>query len=484
MSWCIRVEGLSKLYRIGADVQLVGTLYENLTEWMRTRVLKMPPADRGIVRRRHEHYVISESQIEDAPHGHFWALRDINFEVQQGDRVGIIGRNGSGKSTLLKILSRVTAPTEGDFRYRGRLVSLLEVGTGFHGELTGRENIFLNAQINGMTPRETKRKLDEMIEFSELAEHIDTPVKRYSSGMYMRLAFAVAAHLESEIMIVDEVLAVGDMSFQKKCSEKMLEVANAGRTVLFVSHNMEAIKNICNYGIELSHGRIVQHADRQGTTLESAQPSRGKVVTEIRSALEVTNDYLMSVHALVGNREWPDDNSAPSFDENVRLLGVKVMGRDGATRTKFDVKEDISIEMRFKVLKKKWAANAHIYIKTLTEERLLVSMDNLDIPNPDAPREPGIYVQRCTIKSPLLNEGQYLVEALICTHPTSPHNLVVPDAVGFFVGDDMATSGVRGNWIREWPRYLIRPRCTWTIEHIPAEVGSDASASKTLPASR
>src|SRR5579862_3611442 len=242
MSWCIRVEGLSKLYRIGADVQLVGTLYENLTEWMRTRVLKMPPADRGIVRRRHEHYVISESQIEDAPHGHFWALRDINFEVQQGDRVGIIGRNGSGKSTLLKILSRVTAPTEGDFRYRGRLVSLLEVGTGFHGELTGRENIFLNAQINGMTPRETKRKLDEMIEFSELAEHIDTPVKRYSSGMYMRLAFAVAAHLESEIMIVDEVLAVGDMSFQKKCSEKMLEVANAGRTVLFVSHNMEAIK--------------------------------------------------------------------------------------------------------------------------------------------------------------------------------------------------------------------------------------------------
>jgi lipopolysaccharide transport system ATP-binding protein len=467
MSWSIRVNGLSKLYRVGADAPLMGTLYENVADWLRTRLLKLPPTDRGIVKRPHENYVISEKQHEGAPEGHFWALRNISFDVQQGDRVGIIGRNGSGKSTLLRILSRITTPTEGSFDYRGRLVSLLEVGTGFHGELTGRENVFLNAQINGMNQREIRRKFDEIVEFSEIDEHIDTPVKRYSSGMYMRLAFAVAAHLDSEILIVDEVLAVGDAGFQKKCSEKMLEVANAGRTVLFVSHNIEAITRVCNYAVELSYGRMVRRETEVSKSDEPGDASKVSEVSEIRSVRQVTNEYLRSAHQFAGERAWPDDHTAPIFDESVRLLSVRVCGKDGSTQTLFDVKDDVAIEMRFRVLKKKWAANAHIYVKTLAGERLFVSMDNLDIPNPDEPREKGIYVQRCIIASPLLNEGQYLVEALICTHPTSEFNLAVPDAVAFVITDDMSHQGVRGNWPREWPGYITRPRLHWSIEFQP-----------------
>ena len=188
----------------------------------------------------------------------FWALRDINFEIEQGDRVGIIGRNGAGKSTLLKILSRITEPTTGKFTAKGRIASLLEVGTGFHPELTGRENIFLNGSILGMSRAEIKKKFDEIVAFAEVEKFLDTPVKRYSSGMYVRLAFAVAAHLEPEILIVDEVLAVGDAQFQKKCLGKMEEVSKGeGRTVLFVSHNMGAIQNLCNNCIVLDKGKIL-----------------------------------------------------------------------------------------------------------------------------------------------------------------------------------------------------------------------------------
>ncbi len=191
-----------------------------------------------------------------------WALQDISFEVKKGEILGIIGRNGAGKSTLLKILSRVTKPTTGRIRVRGRMASLLEVGTGFHPELTGRENIFLNGAILGMRKEETRRKLDEIVDFAGVERYLDTPVKRYSSGMYVRLAFAVAAHLEPEILIVDEVLAVGDAEFQKKCLGKMKDVSeNDGRTVLFVSHNMEAVQNLCNRGMLLSEGRLVSVGD-------------------------------------------------------------------------------------------------------------------------------------------------------------------------------------------------------------------------------
>lgn len=195
----------------------------------------------------------------------FWALKDISFEVNQGDKIGIIGRNGAGKSTLLKILSRITEPTKGKVKIKGRIASLLEVGTGFHPELTGRENIFLNGAILGMKKEEIKRKFDEIVAFSEIEKFLDTPVKRYSSGMYVRLAFAVAAHLESEILLVDEVLAVGDAEFQKKCLGKMEDVSKEGRTVLFVSHNMSAVRTLCNKGLVLSSGNILFHGDINDT---------------------------------------------------------------------------------------------------------------------------------------------------------------------------------------------------------------------------
>jgi lipopolysaccharide transport system ATP-binding protein len=201
----------------------------------------------------------------DATREEFWALKDIDFEIDQGDRVGIIGRNGAGKSTLLKILSRITEPTTGKVSMNGRVASLLEVGTGFHPELTGRENIFLNAAILGMSKAEIKKKFDEIVHFAEIERFLDTPVKRYSSGMYVRLAFSVAAHIEPEILIVDEVLAVGDAEFQKKCLGKMEDVGKEGRTVLFVSHQMAAVQNLCQKGIVLNEGRV----EYQGTQIEA-----------------------------------------------------------------------------------------------------------------------------------------------------------------------------------------------------------------------
>jgi lipopolysaccharide transport system ATP-binding protein len=237
----ISVENLGKVYRIGH--QTGGPRYTALRD-------VISDSFRRLIRRQPQGNSLSQ---ED-----FWALQDVSFEVKQGEVMGIIGRNGAGKSTLLKILSRITEPTKGRVRVRGRVASLLEVGTGFHPELTGRENIFLNGAILGMTRVEIRRKFDEIVAFAEIEKFIDTPVKRYSSGMYVRLAFAVAAHLEPEILIVDEVLAVGDSEFQKKCMGKMQEVHQTARTILFVSHNTGAIQTLCTRAVLLKHGRIEQ----------------------------------------------------------------------------------------------------------------------------------------------------------------------------------------------------------------------------------
>jgi lipopolysaccharide transport system ATP-binding protein len=248
----IKIENLSKIYRLGEIG--TGTISRDMERWFKTKVLKQ------------EDPFLKIGETNDrANKGNsdiVYSLQDINFEIQQGDAVGIIGRNGAGKSTLLKILSRVTTPTTGRINIKGRVASLLEVGTGFHPELTGRENIYLNGAILGMRKREIDRKLDEIIDFSGVERYIDTPVKRYSSGMYVRLAFAVAAHLESEILIVDEVLAVGDAEFQKKCLGKMGEVSKGeGRTVLFVSHNMGSVKKLCTKGVFLQNGLIKNFGD-------------------------------------------------------------------------------------------------------------------------------------------------------------------------------------------------------------------------------
>jgi lipopolysaccharide transport system ATP-binding protein len=244
MSTVISVENVSKAYRLGLISG--GTLKEDVSRWWARLRGKSDP----FLKIGEEHHARKMGE-------QFWALDDVSFQVKQGEVLGIIGRNGAGKSTLLKILSQVTSPTSGQIKIKGRIASLLEVGTGFHPELTGRENIFLNGAILGMTKAEIRKKFDEIVAFSGIEEFIDTPVKRYSSGMYVRLAFAVAAHLEPEILIVDEVLAVGDAEFQKKCMGKMKDVAVNGRTILFVSHNLEAVRKLCNRGVLLENGQVI-----------------------------------------------------------------------------------------------------------------------------------------------------------------------------------------------------------------------------------
>ncbi|GAB4377350.1 MAG: ABC transporter ATP-binding protein [Salibacteraceae bacterium] len=240
----LKVENVSKRYRLGTIG--TGTLSHDLNRWWhRMRGLPDPYAEVGV-----------ENVRENAGGDYVWALRDINFSVNEGDVIGIIGKNGAGKSTLLKVLSRITFPSKGKITYRGRIASLLEVGTGFHPELTGRENIYLNGAILGMTRQEVSKKLEEIVDFSGVAKYIDTPVKRYSSGMTVRLGFAVAAHLEPEILIVDEVLAVGDADFQNKCVKKMKSIRNEGRTILFVSHNMTMVNQLCTKGLVLKNGKI------------------------------------------------------------------------------------------------------------------------------------------------------------------------------------------------------------------------------------
>ena len=239
----IKVEGLSKQYLINKSQQpKADTLYGNVIN--------------GLKNIKH---LTQKKEMVD-----FWALEDISFEIEQGDRVGIIGRNGAGKSTLLKILSRITPPTKGRIEYSGRMASLLEVGTGFHGDLSGRENIYLNGSILGMNKQEIDRKFDEIVDFAEIEKFLDTPVKRYSSGMYVRLAFAIAAHLDTEILIIDEVLAVGDAAFQKKCIGKMDDVSGSGKTILFVSHNIGHLSALCNKSIVLSNGRVTFDGEIEG----------------------------------------------------------------------------------------------------------------------------------------------------------------------------------------------------------------------------
>jgi lipopolysaccharide transport system ATP-binding protein len=258
----IRVENLSKKYTVSHQQEGYTTFRDAMTNGVRSLTQRL-----------------QGKQPHNPSEEDFWALKDVNFEIQQGDRVGIIGRNGAGKSTLLKILSRITEPTHGSIRIRGRVASLLEVGTGFHPELTGRENIFLNGAILGMSKVEIKRKFDEIVDFAEIERFLDTPVKRYSSGMYVRLAFAVAAHLEPEILIVDEVLAVGDAQFQKKCLGKMEDVGKEGRTVIFVSHQMAAVEKLCKKGVVLQHGQLQYVGSQTGAIAQYLTASSDHLVS-------------------------------------------------------------------------------------------------------------------------------------------------------------------------------------------------------------
>jgi lipopolysaccharide transport system ATP-binding protein len=314
----------------------------------------------------------------------FWALRDVSFEVKRGEVVGIIGRNGAGKSTLLKILSRITEPTTGRVEIDGRVASLLEVGTGFHPELTGRENIFLNGAILGMSRVEIRKKFDEIVAFAEVEIFLDTPVKRYSSGMYVRLAFAVAAHLEPEILIVDEVLAVGDAEFQKKCLGKMQDVAKGGRTILFVSHNMTAVQTLCRRALMLSGGGLI--AD------DAVTPVVVRYLREAQGSSEV--------------KHWTDPQTAPGNDL-IRIKRVRILPDGGSSTELLTMQTPLRIETEYWVVKV--GAATHLTYHLINDQGIIVltSFCLSEI------RQPGVYKAVCTIPGQLLNSAGYNLKLLI-----------------------------------------------------------------------
>lgn len=326
----------------------------------------------------------------DLTHEEFWALKDINFEIQQGDKVGIIGRNGAGKSTLLKILSRITEPTTGSLKIKGRVASLLEVGTGFHPELTGRENIYLNGAILGMSRNEIRRKFDEIVAFAEVEKFLDTPVKRYSSGMYMRLAFSVAAHLEPEILIVDEVLAVGDAQFQKKCMGKMKEVGSEGRTVLFVSHNMNSIEQLCDKGLLLRNGEISQYS------------------TNVN---DVISNYLSNQNAKDTETKW-ENTKHEFFNEWFTPESMRICSDTQIECDSFSKKDiaQLIIEGTIKSLDRALQVGYALYSE---DEELVYWTCHNDVAEEFWPKlVEGRVKFRSTIPLGILNEGRYRIELL------------------------------------------------------------------------
>jgi homopolymeric O-antigen transport system ATP-binding protein len=419
MAPAITVEGLAKRYRIGELQSAYGTLRESVTT-----------AARRLSRREHRpHYE------------ELWALEDVSFEVENGDVLGIVGRNGAGKSTLLKILTRITTPTKGRAAIRGHVGSLLEVGTGFHPELTGRENVFLNGSVLGMKRREIARKFPEILEFAGVEAFIDTPVKRYSSGMSVRLAFAVAAHLEPEILLVDEVLAVGDAEFQRRCLGRMEELSESGRTVLFVSHQMQAISNLCDRAVQLEKGRIVNEGP----------------------AGEVVARYLQAVGGSGSEISWPDLATAPG-EGPVRLRSVRVVLEDGSCADAVDVRKQVGIEVGFTVLNR---GDLSIFPKVkLVDGQGQVVFNAMDTsPRWHEPAEPGEYVSTAWIPGNLLNEGFVSVEAAICSYAGSK---LYPragkrDAVSFHVQDPSEGDSARGLFTGQW-KGVVRPLLEWTTE--------------------
>lgn len=370
----IKVENLGKSYIIGHQREKYVALRDVLTNKARQVASKTKNLFSG-------GQLIAGNELEE-----FWALKDINFEVQQGDRVGIIGRNGAGKSTLLKVLSRITEPTTGSIRLRGRVASLLEVGTGFHPELSGRENIYLNGAILGMSRAEVKKKFDEIVDFAGVEKFLDTPVKRYSSGMYVRLAFAVAAHLEPEILIIDEVLAVGDAEFQKKCLGKMEDVSkNEGRTVLFVSHNMAAIATLCNKGLLLQNGTIIQNGPINLVIDEYSKNSNS--IAEYIYDGNVKNQF--------------------GYFKKIQLVNSKkeISNTFQSGETPF-ITIEYSIKQKFKNY------NTGMIVKDILGNHIYSSADT-DLNPENQIKEPGNYVGKVQLQLYNLNTGKYKLEFLM-----------------------------------------------------------------------
>ncbi len=422
MAPIIRVDNLGKRYRIGLMPQKYQTLSEKITTAISAPI-------RAIRR-------IQPPKADGADT--IWALRDVNFDVEQGQVLGVIGRNGAGKSTLLKILSRITEPTTGSVTIRGRVGSLLEVGTGFHAELTGRENIFLNGAILGMKRTEIERKFDEIVAFSEVEQFIDTPVKRYSSGMYLRLAFAVAAHLEPEILVVDEVLAVGDAEFQKKCLGKMGDVAQQGRTVLFVSHNMSAVLRLTQESIVMEKGRMVMRA-----------PSS-----------EAVDYYLSAGNARAGERIWEVDE-VPADAAPFRPISLRLRDRTGKIVDTIRSVEPATIEMEYELAVPLTGLRIGLYLTTARGDQVFTSFDTDEQERFEkhSTRAAGHYVSRCTLPSDLLNGGRYLLGVNAGSYRVRRY-FMDEQALNFNVD----TAGAPGmQWAESRPG-ILRPRFEWKIE--------------------
>jgi lipopolysaccharide transport system ATP-binding protein len=422
----VRVEELSKQYRIGGSQASYKTLRESLIGAARApfgRLRRSVPAS------------TARGQPSQAPNDTIWALKDVSLSVQHGEVVGLIGRNGAGKSTLLKILSRITRPTEGRAVIKGRVGSLLEVGTGFHPELTGRENVYLNGAILGMHRTEIDHKFDEIVAFAEIEKFLDTPVKHYSSGMYVRLAFAVAAHLEPEILLVDEVLAVGDAAFQKKCLGKMGDVVQEGRTVLFVSHNMRAIKSLCSRVILLEGGELV--LDDQAEVAIARYLSTG-----VSEQSEI---------------EWaPED--APGTSE-FRLRAIRLGRGKGEAFTNLSTLDPIAVEIHYDLLAPLRGVRVHIKLLTQDGAHVFSSSDSPTWPDS---RPQGRYLSRCLIPGHLLNVGTYIL-TVGADIPDFKALLRSREYLRFTVSELMDNPmGLSSKRVTG----IINPKLEWTVEQV------------------
>jgi lipopolysaccharide transport system ATP-binding protein len=371
-----------------------------------------------------------------------WALRDVSFSLGPGEVVGVIGRNGAGKSTLLKILSRITRPTIGEVRINGSVGSLLEVGSGFHHELTGRENIYLNGAFLGMRAKEITRRFDEIVAFAGVDRFIDTPVKHYSSGMYLRLAFSVAAHLDTEILLMDEVLAVGDLTFQRKCLGKMEEIGRSGRTVLFVSHNVNAVNALCPRTILIKDGLIAADG-----------PSA-----------DVIGSYLSEDHGPGPAREWPSVETAPGNDV-VRLMGVRVKNHGGAIASVVDIRKSVEIELEFEVLRSGQVLVPNLQFYNQDGTCAFMSAE-LDGAWRRRPRLAGRYVAAATVPGNFLAEGTLIVGAAVNTMDPLHVHVHVRDAVAFQVVDSFAGDTARGDYGGPMPG-VLRPVLNWETRLTP-----------------
>jgi lipopolysaccharide transport system ATP-binding protein len=414
--WAIRAQNVSKLYRIGQHMRH-DTLRDLLSE-----VVSAPL-------RRHRRPLPEDE--------HLWALRDVSFEVRHGEVIGIIGDNGAGKSTLLKILSRITEPTGGCVEVYGRLGSLLEVGTGFDPELSGRENVYLNGAILGMKKAEIRRRFDEIVEFSEMGKFIDTPVKRYSSGMYMRLAFAVAAHLESDILIVDEVLAVGDASFQRKCLGKIGSAAQSGRTVLFVSHNLLSIQDLSDRVIWLDHGRIFDQGE----------------------AKAVVSAYLQTTLSSQTERAWSDPSAAPG-NEDLRLLSARVRPVGGSPADVITVRTPLELQFEYRHMRP--GRQLGLGFALFNEQGILLFTSGANLGPEDYERgiPTGDYRSVCYVPADLLNDGMHRISIYVTRNEQTigQHE----DALVFDVHDAV---DLRGGWHGKWVG-AVRPMLEWDTEFL------------------